>query len=85
MTNISWWLSDKDSTCPYERYWFDPWIRKLSYSRGVGNGNQLQYSGLENPTDRGAWWTPIQWVTKRQTQLKCTSLGYIPHIINMPL
>ena len=59
MTNISWWLSDKDSTCPYERYWFDPWIRKLSYSRGVGNGNRLQYSGLENPTDRGAWWTPV--------------------------
>ena len=21
-----------------------------------GNGNPLQYSYLENPTDRGAWW-----------------------------
>ena len=23
---------------------------------GKGNGNPLQYSCLENPTDRGAWW-----------------------------
>ena len=25
-------------------------------SPGEGNGNPLQYSCLENPTDRGAWW-----------------------------
>ena len=25
-------------------------------SPGKGNGNPLQYSCLENPTDRGAWW-----------------------------
>ena len=25
-------------------------------SPGGGNGNPLQYSCLENPTDRGAWW-----------------------------
>ena len=24
---------------------------------GVGNGNPLQYSCLENSMDRGAWWT----------------------------
>ena len=24
-----------------------------------GNGNPLQYSGLENPMDRGAWWATI--------------------------
>ena len=23
-----------------------------------GNGNPLQYSFLENPMDRGAWWAP---------------------------
>jgi len=23
---------------------------------GEGNGNPLQYSCLENPMDRGAWW-----------------------------
>ena len=25
---------------------------------GEGNGNPLQYSRLENPRDRGAWWLP---------------------------
>ena len=25
-------------------------------SPGEGNGNPLQYSWLENPMDRGAWW-----------------------------
>ena len=31
-------------------------IPKLRRSPGVGNGNPLQYSCLENPMDRGAWW-----------------------------
>ena len=26
---------------------------------GEGNGNPLQYSCLENPTDRGAWWAAV--------------------------
>ena len=28
-------------------------------SPGEGNGNPLQYSGLENPMDRGAWWATV--------------------------
>ena len=31
---------------------------------GVGNGNPLQYSWLENPMDRGAWWPTVNGVTK---------------------
>ena len=31
---------------------------------GVGNGNPLQYSCLENSTDRGAWWVTVHGVTK---------------------
>ena len=34
-----------------------------------GNGNPLQYSCLENPMDRGAWWAAVYGVTKSQTQL----------------
>ena len=30
----------------------------LGRSSGGGNGNPLQYSCLENPMDRGAWWAP---------------------------
>ena len=35
-----------------------------------GHCNPLQYSCLENPMDRGAWWATVQGVTKSQTQLK---------------
>ena len=31
-------------------------ITGLGRSPGVGNGNPLQYSCLENSMDRGAWW-----------------------------
>ena len=33
-------------------------------SPGEGNGNPLQYSCLENPMDRGAWWATVHGVTK---------------------
>ena len=36
---------------------------------GEGNGNPLQYSCLENPMDRGAWWATVHRVTKNRTQL----------------
>ena len=41
---------------------------------GGGHGNPLQYSCLENPMDRGAWWTVIHRVTKSQTWLKLLSI-----------
>jgi len=34
------------------------------------NGNPLQYSCLENPMDRGAWWAIVHGVTKCQTGLR---------------
>ena len=34
-----------------------------------GNGNPLQYSSLENPMDRGAWWATVHGVAKSQTRL----------------
>ena len=34
-----------------------------------GNGNPLQYSCLENPTDRGAWRAAVHGVAKSQTRL----------------
>ena len=36
---------------------------------GEGNGNPLQYSCLENPMDRGAWWAAVHGVEKSQTLL----------------
>ena len=58
------------------------WIHKLTweiYLNGIrlfmtpvreGNGNSLQYSCLENPRDRGAWWATVYGVAQSRTQLK---------------
>ena len=42
-------------------------IPGLGRSPGEGNGNSLQYSCLENPMDRGAWWATIHGVAKSWT------------------
>ena len=39
-------------------------------SPGEGHSNPLQYSCLENPMDRGAWWPIVHRVTKGWTWLK---------------
>ena len=36
---------------------------------GGGNGKSLQYSCLENPMDRGAWWAAVHAVAKSWTRL----------------
>ena len=41
-------------------------IPGLGISLGGGNGNPLQYSCLENPKDRGAWWSTVHGVVKSQ-------------------
>ena len=38
-------------------------------SPGEGNGYSLQYSCLENPMDRGAWWATVHGTTNSWTQL----------------
>ena len=44
-------------------------IPGLERSPREGNGNPLQYSGLENPVDRGAWQTSVHGVLKSWRQL----------------
>ena len=39
-------------------------IPGLGRSPGEGNSNTLQYSCLENPIDRGAWWVAVHGVTE---------------------
>ena len=34
-------------------------------SPGEGHGDPLQYSSLENPMDRGAWWAIVRGFAKR--------------------
>ena len=42
-------------------------ISELGRSPGGGHSNPLQYSCLESPTDTGAWWATVQWVTQSWT------------------
>ena len=68
------WLrfSGKESACNAG----DPGsIPGLGRSPGYGNDNPLQYSCLENPTDRGTWWTIVHGVSKSQTQLSDLTLS----------
>ena len=45
-------------------------IPVLERSPWEGNGNPLQYSCLENPMDRGAWWSMVHKAHLCQTRLK---------------
>ena len=45
-------------------------ILGLGRSPGGGHGRSLQYSCLENPMDRRAWWATVRGITKSQTRLK---------------
>ena len=49
-------------------------------SSGGGHGNPLQYSCLENPMDRGAWWATVHRVPKSKTQLRQISMHTCTHI-----
>ena len=44
-------------------------IPGLGRSLGGEHGNPLQYSSLENPMDREAWWTMVHKVAKNRTRL----------------
>ena len=38
----------------------------------LGNGNPPQYSCLDNPVDRGAWWAVLHRISQSQTRLEVT-------------
>ena len=61
-----WWLRGKEFTCQEGDSGLIP---RLGRSPGAGNGNPLQYSCLENPMVRGAWWATVHRVAKSRTQL----------------
>ena len=49
-----------------------------------GNGNPLQYSCLEIPMDRGAWWAAVHGVTKSRTQLSDFPFSFHSHALENP-
>ena len=57
----------KEPACQCRRHKshrFDPWVRKIPER---GHGNPLQYSCLESPMDRRAWWATVCGVAQSDT------------------
>ena len=48
---------------------------------GEGNGTPLQYSCLENPMDRGAWWAAVQGVAKSRARLSDFTFTFHFHVL----
>ena len=48
---------------------------------GEGNGTPLQYSCLENPIDRGAWWAAVHGVAKSRTRLSDLTFTFHFHAL----
>ena len=44
-------------------------LKQVVETTGEGNGTPLQYSCLENPMDRGAWWAVVHGVAMSRTRL----------------
>ena len=61
---LPWWLRRESVCLQCGRLGLIPGWGRFS---GEGNGNPLQYSCLENPTDGGAWQATVHGVTKSQT------------------
>ena len=61
------------------------WIPGLRRSPGEGHGNPPQYSCLENPMDRGAWWGYSPWGHKESymTEGTLTSTKHIRKLISL--
>ena len=63
--------SGKEPACQcrgHKRLRFNRWVRR------EGHSNPFQYSCLENPMDRGAWWTTIHGVAKNLDTTEETAL-----------
>ena len=75
---IALWLSGKDSSWSAG----DPGLIPGSErSPGKGIGYPLQYSYLEKPMDRGAWWAMVHGVAKSGTRLTL-SLSILRYYVN---
>ena len=61
------WLSSKESACNAGDAGSIP---ESGRSLGGKHGNSLQYSCLENPMDREAWWVIVHSVAQSWTPLK---------------
>ena len=60
-------------------------IPESGRSPGVGNGNPLQYSCLDNSMDREAWWATVQGVARVGHDLATKSSSIIWQAIGVEM
>ena len=68
--HLPWSLSSKESACNAGAAGDTGLIPRLRRSLGEGHDTPLQYSCLEYPMGREAWWATVHRVTKSRTELK---------------
>ena len=56
-------------------------LQLIGKCQGEGDGTLLQYSCLENPMDRGAWWAAVHGVTKSWTRLSDFTFTFHFHVL----
>ena len=71
--------SGKEPTCQCRRQKRCGSISRLGRSPGGRHSNPVQYSCLENPMNRGAWWGYSPWGGK---ELDMTKVTYHAHSVN---
>ena len=75
--------SGKEPACQCKRWKRRSFIPGWGRPPGGGNGTPLQYSCLENPTDRGAWWAAVHGVAKSRTRLRELSKLTVTNLTNL--
>ena len=75
---ISAGWSPKTWNCWFER---NMHLQQTRVWDGEGNGNPLQYSCLENPMGRGAWWAAVHGVAKSRTRLSYFTFTFHFHAL----
>ena len=64
ITGHPWWLSSEEFPCNARAARDVGSIPGWGRSPGGGHSSPLQYSCLENPVDRGAWWATVHRVAE---------------------
>ena len=70
-SSMAQWVKNLPAMQETQETWV--WSLGLKDSPGEEDGNPLQYSCLENPMDRGAWWATVQRGTKSRTRLSTST------------
>ena len=66
-TIVQTFPGDSGVTLPSMQEMPQIWVLFLGRSPGGGHGNPLQYSCLENPTDRGVWQATVHGISELDT------------------